>query len=74
MVDSLSEEEVALLRELSDRERYGEHVNPRPAIILTRADLERGYFARHDLLEHSHGGRLADIAQASDRIYLRAAE
>jgi DNA-directed RNA polymerase subunit RPC12/RpoP len=46
--DSLSDEEVALFCALRDCERYGDHLNPRPPIILMRADLERGDFARRE--------------------------
>lgn len=72
--DAFSEEEIALFRELRDRERYGDVVVPRPPIVLTRADLERGDFARRDLLERSHAGDISGIAESSDRIYLRDAE
>jgi hypothetical protein len=72
--DAFSEEEIALFRDLRDRERYGDVVVARPPIVLTGADLERGDFARHDLLERSHAGEISGIAEASDRIYLRNAE
>jgi hypothetical protein len=72
--DTFSEEEIALFRELRDRERYGDIVVPHPPILLTLADLERGDLARHDLLERSHIGEISGIAEASDRIYLRDAE
>lgn len=69
--DAFSDEEIALFRELRDRERYGDIVVARPPILLTRADLERGDFARQELLEHSLLGRISGIAAAADRIYLR---
>jgi hypothetical protein len=69
--DAFSDGEIALFRELRDRERYGDIVVRRPPILLTRADLERGDFARSDLLERSHVGQISGIAEAADRIYLR---
>jgi DNA-directed RNA polymerase subunit RPC12/RpoP len=69
--NAFSDEEIALFRELRDRERYGDIVVARPPILLTRADLERGDFARSDLFEHSHVGQISGIAEAADRIYLR---
>ena len=69
--DAFSDGEIALFRELRDRERYGDIVVGRPPILLTRPDLERGDFARSDLLEHSHVGQISGIAEAADRIYLR---
>jgi hypothetical protein len=69
--DAFSVEEIALFRELRDRERYGDIVVARPPILLTRTDLERDDFARSDLLDHSHVGQISGIAQAADRIYLR---
>jgi hypothetical protein len=69
--ETFSDEEIALFRELRDRERYGDIVVPRPPILLTRGDLERDDFARRDLLEQSHVGEISGIAEAADRIYLR---
>jgi hypothetical protein len=72
--NAFSDEEIGLFRDLRDRERYGDIVVARPPILLTRADLERGDFARRDLLEHAHGGDISSIAEAAGRIYLHEQE
>lgn len=72
--DRLSDEEVELFRALRDRERIGEHILPRPPIILTRRDLEVGDFADRDELQRYYRGELTNVAFAADRLYLRRDE
>jgi hypothetical protein len=66
----LSADEIGLFRALRDREQIGDHVLPRPPIIVTRPDLELGDFARRDELEQYYHGELANAAAASNVLYL----
>jgi hypothetical protein len=69
--DELDDEEVTLLRAVRDRNRVRDQIIPRPPIVLTRRDLERGEFARIDELHGYYRGELARVADAADRLYLR---
>lgn len=70
--DDFEADEISRFRDLRDRERIGEHILPRPPILLTRRDLETTWFAATEERFHGHRrGEPARFAAASDSVYLQ---